>query len=627
MADWEDEGAQGQKLGIRHLPVERAGLYVPGGLGSYASTVIMNAVPALVAGVKELIVCTPPGRDGSVNLSVLAAARLMGIDRVFRVGGAQAIAAMAYGTETIPRVDVICGPGNAYVMEAKRQVYGAVGIDNLAGPSEVLVVADRTARPAWIAADMLAQEEHGSGAQAVLMADSRDLCVEVEEALAATPRGRCAVRRLGHRCGRISRGRGGQRAAPGADARPAPARAIPGSGPSIPRRAKTSWNWRPRWSTATPPSTWSCNWPTRAASCLGCTRPGRSSSATAPPPLSATTSPAATTCCRPVVSARFSSPLSVDTFMRKSSYVEMSPEAVKALTPHLAEVANSEGFAFHRISAELRAAEVGLRPSARRRLAGLAAPAVAEPLAPARGLCAILLASLRSPCYPRWRRERLTRICPHLTTEETVQPDSSTRPLDSAPRVATIERETRETKVAVTLGLDGSGKATIATGLGFFDHMLELFAGHGLFDVRVEAGGDLHTGGHHTVEDIGICLGLALAKAVGDKKGINRYGSMLVPMDESLVLVALDLSGRPYFAYEGGPVGESIAGFDAELGGGVLQGGRQQREDDHARARARRAATLTTPSRRCSRHSARRLRQAVSPDPRVTGIPSTKGVL
>jgi histidinol dehydrogenase len=184
VADWEDEGAQGQKLGIRHLPVERAGLYVPGGLGSYASTVIMNAVPALVAGVKELVVCTPPGSSGSVNSSVLAAARLMGIDRVFRVGGAQAIAAMAYGTETIPRVDVICGPGNAYVMEAKRQVYGAVGIDNLAGPSEVLVVADRTARPAWIAADMLAQEEHGSGAQAVLMADSRDLCVEVEKALA-----------------------------------------------------------------------------------------------------------------------------------------------------------------------------------------------------------------------------------------------------------------------------------------------------------------------------------------------------------------------------------------------------------------------------------------------------------
>ncbi len=153
------------------------------GLGSYASTVVMNAVPARVAGVKELVICTPPGRDGTVNPSVLAAARLMGIERVFRAGGAQAIAAMAYGTETIPRVDVISGPGNAYVMEAKRQVYGSVGIDSLAGPSEVLVVADRTARPEWIAADMLAQEEHGAGAQAVLVAESEGLCVQVGEAL------------------------------------------------------------------------------------------------------------------------------------------------------------------------------------------------------------------------------------------------------------------------------------------------------------------------------------------------------------------------------------------------------------------------------------------------------------
>ena len=181
--DWEETGAQGQRLGIRHLPVARAGLYVPGGLGAYASTVIMNAVPALVAGVEELIICTPPGRDGRVNRSVLAAARLMGIERVFRVGGAQAVAAMAYGTETIPRVDVICGPGNAYVMEAKRQVFGSVGIDNLAGPSEVIVVADRTARPEWVAADLLAQEEHGSGASAVLVAESEALCREVDQAL------------------------------------------------------------------------------------------------------------------------------------------------------------------------------------------------------------------------------------------------------------------------------------------------------------------------------------------------------------------------------------------------------------------------------------------------------------
>jgi histidinol dehydrogenase len=348
VADWEGEGAQGQKLGIRHLPVERAGLYVPGGLGSYASTVIMNAVPARVAGVKELIVCTPPGRDGSVNASVLAAARLMGIERVFRVGGAQAIAGMAYGTETIPRVDVICGPGNAYVMEAKRQVYGAVGIDNLAGPSEVLVVADRTARPAWIAADMLAQEEHGSGAQAVLMADSRDLCVEVEEALAR-------LRQAGAPSDASDTGVAASRAgAPGADAA-----AGAGTGDSRP------------WAFYPAPGE---DFLDLAATLVDCYAPEhlelqmadargflpRVHSAAAifighRTPTAFGDYIAGSNHVLPTGgAARFSSPLSVDTFMRKSSYVEMSSEAVKALTPHLAEVANSEGFVFHRISAELR---------------------------------------------------------------------------------------------------------------------------------------------------------------------------------------------------------------------------------------------------------------------------------
>ncbi|MFH0917109.1 MAG: imidazoleglycerol-phosphate dehydratase HisB [bacterium] len=200
------------------------------------------------------------------------------------------------------------------------------------------------------------------------------------------------------------------------------------------------------------------------------------------------------------------------------------------------------------------------------------------------------------------------------------------RPVDPGARVATIERETRETKVAVTLGLDGSGRATIATGLGFFDHMLELLAGHGLLDVRVEASGDLRTGGHHTVEDVGICLGQALLKAVGDKKGITRYGSMLVPMDESLVLVALDLSGRPYFAYEGGPVGESIAGFDAGLVAEFFRAlVNNARMTMHVRVLSRGDAHHTIEA--VFKAFGKALRQAVTPDSRATGVPSTKGVL
>lgn len=207
-----------------------------------------------------------------------------------------------------------------------------------------------------------------------------------------------------------------------------------------------------------------------------------------------------------------------------------------------------------------------------------------------------------------------------------MQPDSSTRPLDTAQRVATIERRTRETRVHVKLGLDGTGEATISTGLGFFDHMLELVAGHGLFDLGVEAGGDLQTGGHHTVEDVGICLGLALAEAVGEKRGIYRYGSVVVPMDEALVLVALDLSGRPYFAYEGGPVAESIAGFDSSLVAEFFRAvANNARMTMHVRVLSGGDAHHTIEA--VFKAFAKALRQAVSLDPRVGGIPSTKGVL
>jgi imidazoleglycerol-phosphate dehydratase len=207
-----------------------------------------------------------------------------------------------------------------------------------------------------------------------------------------------------------------------------------------------------------------------------------------------------------------------------------------------------------------------------------------------------------------------------------VQPDSSAKAQAASSRKALIERKTRETKVSVKLDLDGSGKASIATGLGFFDHMLELVAGHGLFDLTIEAQGDLHTGGHHTVEDVGICLGTAIAEALGDKRGINRYGSMFVPMDESLVLVALDLSGRPYFAYEGGPVADAIAGFDtglvAEFFRAVVNHARMTM---HVRVLA--AGDLHHTIEAVFKAFGKALRLAVTDDPRATGIPSTKGVL
>jgi histidinol dehydrogenase len=174
----------GVELGYRWSAIAAAGLYVPGGTAAYPSSVLMNAVPAKVAGVERLVMAVPaPG--GKLNPLVLAAASLAGVDEIYRVGGAQAIAAFAYGTATIAPVDKIVGPGNAYVAAAKRLVFGRVGIDMIAGPSEVLILADRDANPAWIAADLLAQAEHDTAAQSILITDDAALAREVEAAVAA----------------------------------------------------------------------------------------------------------------------------------------------------------------------------------------------------------------------------------------------------------------------------------------------------------------------------------------------------------------------------------------------------------------------------------------------------------
>ena len=179
---WTD--ASGAMLGWRWTPVSAAGLYVPGGLASYPSSVLMNAIPAVVAGVKDLCICAPTP-DGAVNPLVLLAARLSGVETVYRIGGAQAIAAMAYGTQTIKPVDKITGPGNAFVAAAKRRVFGQVGIDMIAGPSEILVIADENNDPDWIALDMLSQAEHDESAQSILITQSEAFAQNVVAAIEA----------------------------------------------------------------------------------------------------------------------------------------------------------------------------------------------------------------------------------------------------------------------------------------------------------------------------------------------------------------------------------------------------------------------------------------------------------
>ncbi len=177
---WQYRDSLGMRLGQRISPLARVGIYVPGGKASYPSTVLMNTIPAKVAGVREIIMTSPIGRDGDV---ILAAAHIAGVDRVFRIGGAQAVAALAFGTQTIPKVDKIVGPGNIFVATAKRMVFGEVNIDSIAGPSEILLVADASADPAYVAADMLSQAEHDELASALCVTTSMSLAVRIQKAV------------------------------------------------------------------------------------------------------------------------------------------------------------------------------------------------------------------------------------------------------------------------------------------------------------------------------------------------------------------------------------------------------------------------------------------------------------
>lgn len=178
---WFDAKPDGTILGQKITPLQRVGVYVPGGKAAYPSSVLMNVMPAKVAGVDEIIMCTPPGKDGKIYCGTLVAAKEAGVDVIYKVGGAQAVAAMAYGTESIPKVDKIVGPGNIYVALAKKAVYGQVGIDSIAGPSEIMVLADETANPRYVAADLLSQAEHDELASAILVTTSKELADKVSK--------------------------------------------------------------------------------------------------------------------------------------------------------------------------------------------------------------------------------------------------------------------------------------------------------------------------------------------------------------------------------------------------------------------------------------------------------------
>ena len=324
---WSFTEPDGSVLGQSVRPLRRVGIYVPGGRAAYPSTVLMAGIPARVAGVAEVILCTPCGADLQVNPAVLVAAELAGVSAVYRMGGAHAVAAMAYGTASIPRVDKIVGPGNVYVAAAKRLVFGAVGIDMIAGPTEVVVVADETARPDWVAADLLAQAEHDPTAASIAVVTSRSLAERVVAAAAAQvatlPKRAIADAAL--------RAHGALIVAAGVREALGVANAI--APEHLELMVADPWRWLPEVENA-------------GAVFLGGTTPEVAGDYLAGPnhvlPTGGT--------------ARFASPLSVEDFVKRTSFAALTPNAFRALAPALARLARLEGLEGHARSAEARLA-------------------------------------------------------------------------------------------------------------------------------------------------------------------------------------------------------------------------------------------------------------------------------
>lgn len=323
---WHLLEAQGGWLGQMVRPLERVGVYAPGGRAKYPSTVIMNAVPAKVAGVEEVILCTPPQRDGTIPPSVLVAARESGVSRVFKVGGAQAIAAMAYGTDTIPAVEKIVGPGNLYVALAKRMLWGIVGVDLWAGPSEVAIIADESANPAHVAADLLTQLEHGAESVGYLFTPSRTVLQQtlaaLEQQLAQRTRRATLEQSLAHSLAVLTR--------------------------SLPEAFEFANAAAPEHLTLMVQNPMHWLGSVRNAGCilLGDT-PQAAGDYVAGPSHTLPTGRA----------ARFESPVSVETFLKRSSVIALSRDALRTLAPDILALAHEEGFEAHAAAVQIRITE------------------------------------------------------------------------------------------------------------------------------------------------------------------------------------------------------------------------------------------------------------------------------
>ncbi|GIV10645.1 MAG: histidinol dehydrogenase [Fimbriimonadales bacterium] len=321
---WHILEAHGGWLGQMVRPLERVGVYAPGGRAQYPSTAIMNTIPAKVAGVEEVILCTPPQYDGTIPPAVLVAARESGVSRVFKVGGAQAIAAMAYGTDTLPAVEKIVGPGNLYVALAKRMLWGIVGVDLWAGPSEVAIVADESANPAYIAADLMTQLEHGAESIGYLFTPSEriinDTCAALSDLLPQRARRAILEQSLANSYAIRTR--------------------------SLPEAFELVNIAAPEHLTLMVQNPMHWIHQVRNAGCifLGGDTPQSAGDYLAGPSHTLPTGGA----------ARFESPVSVETFLKRSSVIALSPDALRALAPDILTLAHAEGFEAHAAAVQLR---------------------------------------------------------------------------------------------------------------------------------------------------------------------------------------------------------------------------------------------------------------------------------
>ncbi len=464
------ETAPGVVCRRKSVAIERVGLYVPGGTAPLFSTVLMLGIPARLAGCREVVLCTPPGPDGAVHPALLFAAHLLGLDRVFRIGGAQAVAAMAYGAGSVPRVDKIFGPGNQYVTVAKQLVSReGVAIDMPAGPTEVAVVIDETARPDFVAADLLSQAEHGPDSQVVLLSTCLNNVDKVLEAvrrqLESLPRKSIAEQSLAHSKAVVFETM--EEVMDFANAYAAEHLILAVENPeALAERVVNA----------------------------GSVFLGHLTPEAVGDYASGTNHTLPTNGY-----ARAYAGVSVDAFVKKITFQALTEEGLRSIGPAVETMARAEALDGHARAVTIRLAALDAAPP---------------------------------PALP--------------------------------PRVGRVHRQTKETDVHVALDLDGRGRADVHTGLGFFDHMLEQIARHAGFDLTVHVAGDLHVDEHHTIEDTALALGAALLDALGDKRGIERYG-FLLPMDDALAQVALDLSGRSWLVWDVPLKRERLGDVPAEM--------------------------------------------------------------